>query len=63
MFRIVFYIVLLLVAFGLLLYSLYQMNFSIDPDHPGFLRLMAQALIFLGIVGAFISVLKSYKKR
>lgn len=61
MVRIGFYIVLILVSFSLLIYSLYQRDFIIDPAHPGFIRLMVQVLVFLGIIVAFISVVKAYK--
>jgi len=62
MLRIVFYIVLLLISFSLLMFSLYQRGFIIDPSHPGFVRLLVQILVFLGIVIAFISVVKNYRE-
>jgi len=63
MVRIVFYIVLIIISFSLLMYSLYQRGFIIDPAQPGFIRLMVQVLVFLGIIVAFISVVKAYKEK
>jgi len=62
MVRIVFYIVLLVISFSILMYSLYQRSFIIDPAHPGFIRLLVQGLVFVGIVIAFISVIKAYRE-
>jgi len=62
MVRIVFYIVLLIVSFSLLMYTLYQRDFTIDPSQPGFVRMLVQVLVFSGIVIAFISVVKAYRE-
>lgn len=63
MIRIGFYIVLIFISLSLLLYSLYQRDFIIDPAHPGFIRLIVQVLVFIGIVIAFISVLRSHNNK
>ena len=63
MVRIGFYIVLLLVSLSLIIYSLYQRNFIIDPSHPGFYRFVIQILVLFGIIIAFISVVRAYKEK
>jgi len=62
MVRIGFYIVLILISFTLLMYSLYQRGFVIDPGDPGYMRLIVQFLVFLGIIVAFISVVRAYRE-
>ena len=63
MVRIGFYVILILVSFTLLMYSLYQREFIIDPNQPGYIRLIVQFLVFLGIIVAFISVVKAYRDK